>query len=312
VVKHNSAPHRRSIAVPLVAIVSAWLISVGATPAAAQPVLDANCPEPSDAFLTLQANERRAQTFTAQNTGSLIRGEFLVNKSTGSGDFVMQVVAAPSGTPTDPVLASATIADASVPATGTTNPVRIAGTFGTPASVVAGQGYALVISRPGATAFVHERGDFCPGRQFDSTAGGPWTPTYLFPPEYDAIFAVYVSPPAPPAPIATCKGKQATIVGTSGSDGRKGTSAKDVIVGLGGNDKLSGVAGNDLICGGKGADVLMGGPGSDFLSGQKGNDKLFGGKDNDKLSGKAGKDTLKGGPGKDKLKGGAGRDKEVQ
>jgi Ca2+-binding RTX toxin-like protein len=105
--------------------------------------------------------------------------------------------------------------------------------------------------------------------------------------------------PAPPpsGPVTappTCKGIPATIVGTNGSDVRKGTPGKDVIVGLGGNDKLSGLAGNDLICGGAGKDTLNGG---------KGNDKLYG---------EAGKDTLKGGPGKDKLKGGAGKDKQVQ
>ena len=89
-----------------------------------------------------------------------------------------------------------------------------------------------------------------------------------------------------PQPLAlppTCKGKPATIVGTSGNDVRNGTSGKDVMVGLSGNDKLSGLAGNDLICGGAGKDALNGG------------------KRNDKLYGEAGKDTLRGGPGKDKL-----------
>jgi len=100
--------------------------------------------------------------------------------------------------------------------------------------------------------------------------------------------------PSPPAPPPTCKGKSATIVGTSGNDVRKGTSGKDVMVGLGGNDKLSGLARNDLICGGAGKDTLNGG---------KGNDKLYG---------NAGKDTLKGGPGKDKLKGGPGKDRQAQ
>jgi RTX calcium-binding nonapeptide repeat (4 copies) len=92
----------------------------------------------------------------------------------------------------------------------------------------------------------------------------------------------------------TCKGKPATIVGTSGNDVGKGSSGKDVMVGLGGNDKLSGLAGNDTICGGSGKDTLNGGKGKDTLFGQKG------------------KDTLKGGPSKDKLKGGAGRDKQIQ
>ncbi len=100
--------------------------------------------------------------------------------------------------------------------------------------------------------------------------------------------------PQPAAPPPTCKGKPATIVGTSGNDVRKGTSGKDVMVGLGGNDKLSGLAGSDTICGGSGKDTLLG---------QKGKDTLYG---------QTGKDTLKGGPGKDKLKGGPGKDKQVQ
>jgi hypothetical protein len=100
--------------------------------------------------------------------------------------------------------------------------------------------------------------------------------------------------PQSSAPPPTCKGRPATIVGTSGNDVSKGTSGKDVMVGLGGNDKLSGLARNDLICGGAGKDTL------------------YGGKGNDKLYGKAGKDTLKGGPGKDKLKGGRGNDRQVQ
>jgi CSLREA domain-containing protein len=91
-------------------------------------------------------------------------------------------------------------------------------------------------------------------------------------------------------PLATCKGKAATIVGTNGAEKLKGTSRKDVIAALGGKDKVSGLAGNDLICGGGGKDTLNGGKGNDKLFGQKGND------------------TLKGGPGNDKLKGGAGKD----
>jgi Ca2+-binding RTX toxin-like protein len=67
------------------------------------------------------------------------------------------------------------------------------------------------------------------------------------------------SPVAPP----TCKGKPATIVGTEGTDVRKGTSGKDVIVGLGGNDKLYGEAGKDTLKGGPGKDKLKGGAGKD-------------------------------------------------
>jgi Ca2+-binding RTX toxin-like protein len=115
--------------------------------------------------------------------------------------------------------------------------------------------------------------------------------------------------PTPAATAAlTCRGAQATIVGTEGNDVRTGTPGRDVMLGLGGNDTLSGLAGNDVICGAKGNDKLNGGKGKDTLLGQKGNDKLNGGKGKDTLSGKKGKDTLKGGGGNDKLKGGGGRD----
>jgi hypothetical protein len=121
------------------------------------------------------------------------------------------------------------------------------------------------------------------------------------------------APPAPPATSATCRGKQATMLGTDGADrGFTGTPGADVLVGLDGNDELSGLAGDDVICGGKGKDTLSGQNGNDQLSGEAGNDTLAGGAGKDILKGGPGKDILKGGPGKDILKGGAGKDKQVQ
>ena len=93
-------------------------------------------------------------------------------------------------------------------------------------------------------------------------------------------------------PINLCKGQEATISGTSGSDSIKGTSGRDVVAALAGKDKVSGLAGKDLICGGAGKDTLNGGAGKDKLLGQKG------------------ADTLKGGGGNDTCKGGKGRDVE--
>jgi Ca2+-binding RTX toxin-like protein len=112
------------------------------------------------------------------------------------------------------------------------------------------------------------------------------------------------------APV-TCRGRQATIVGSNGADRGftgTGTPGADVIVGVGGNDELSGLAGNDVICGGEGKDTLSGQNGNDELSGEAGNDTLAGGAGKDSLKGGPGKDILKGGPGKDVLKGGAGKD----
>jgi Ca2+-binding RTX toxin-like protein len=105
------------------------------------------------------------------------------------------------------------------------------------------------------------------------------------------LTAVVTTPnPNPVTLTATCKGQQATIIGTSGNDVRTGTPGRDVMVGQGGNDSLSGLAGKDLLCGGSGKDKLKGGAGSDTLLGQ------------------AGKDTLKGGGAKDVCKGGKGND----
>jgi hypothetical protein len=97
--------------------------------------------------------------------------------------------------------------------------------------------------------------------------------------------------PLPQVVSATCKGKEATIVGTRGKDNLSGTSGKDVIAGLGGNDKVNGKGGNDTVCGGAG------------------NDKAKGAAANDKLFGQGGNDTLIGAGGRDKCVGGGGNDK---
>jgi len=108
--------------------------------------------------------------------------------------------------------------------------------------------------------------------------------------------------------VAKCKGKVATIVGTSGNDNMQGTPGNDVIHGLGGNDIIYGGGGNDIICGGNGADKLYGNTGNDTLDGGAGNDKLRDAYGNNVFYGGAGNDLLKGGTGKDQLEGGAGTD----
>lgn len=94
--------------------------------------------------------------------------------------------------------------------------------------------------------------------------------------------------------VPTCKGKPATLFGTSGNDLLTGTSGSDVaLLGigddtantLGGRDTVCADAGNDKVRGAGGNDVLLGGPGSDLLNGGPGK-----------------KDTCKGGPGLDTTK----------
>ena len=101
--------------------------------------------------------------------------------------------------------------------------------------------------------------------------------------------------PALGAEPPSCRGQEATIVGTSGPDDLVGTAARDVIVGLGGNDVIRGLGGNDVLCGGPGDDVIYGGRGADRMFGGSGDDLLYGRRGNDRLVGQAGSDTLRGG-----------------
>lgn len=105
---------------------------------------------------------------------------------------------------------------------------------------------------------------------------------------------------APPEPTVFCKGKPATLIGTSGNDVLTGTSGRDVVAALSGNDVVTALGGNDLVCAGGGRDKVNGGGGKDRILGQGGNDRL---------RGAGGRDTLRGGGGNDKCNGGPGRDK---
>jgi hypothetical protein len=161
---------------------------LAATSAPAQGLLDANCPGPPDASTDPEPTERDVQTFTAQRTGSLVRGELEISKTDGAADWVMQIVTTDgSGTPTNNVLASTTIANASVPEGEST----IAGLFASPASVVAGQQLGLLISRPGESYTLRDRFESpCPGQEFFSISGGP----FMSDANFDFVFAVFVKP----------------------------------------------------------------------------------------------------------------------
>jgi len=114
------------------------------------------------------------------------------------------------------------------------------------------------------------------------------------------------------APVNSCQGKAATIVGSDGADTLKGTGKADVIVAGAGDDKINAGKGNDIVCGGAGNETIKGGAGKDTLLGEDGKDKLFGQAGKDTLKGGPGADKLVGGPAKDKLQGGPGKDKQVQ
>lgn len=80
---------------------------------------------------------------------------------------------------------------------------------------------------------------------------------------------------------ALCRGRAATVVGTSGPDVLEGTGGFDVIAALGGDDTIRGGGGGDFLCGGDGIDHLFGDAGKDSLVGGTGDDALDGGADYD-------------------------------
>ncbi len=122
------------------------------------------------------------------------------NGNSTSGDYVLDIRSLDgSDAPTENVLASTTIPNGSVP-NGVSN---LAGTFSSPASVVAGQRYALAVSRPGGSrlSLRHNPNNLCADGQFfiNAGAGAAWDAF----PSSDAIFAVFVTPPAPGNPSNT-------------------------------------------------------------------------------------------------------------
>ena len=105
-----------------------------------------------------------------------------------------------------------------------------------------------------------------------------------------------------------CEGREATIVGTSGSDVLFGTRGDDVIVAFDGDDTIMGFGGDDVICAGEGADHIDSGRGHDEVHGEGGSDYIATGKGRDTVLGGSGSDEIHSGNGVDNVAGGADAD----
>lgn len=114
---------------------------------------------------------------------------------------------------------------------------------------------------------------------------------------------------APCRPLPTCRGAEATIIGTPDDDVIQATHRPDVIVTRGGPDTIAARRGTDLVCSGRGHDEVRGGPGRDHLYGAAGRDVLGGGRARDRIAGGTGRDALRGGRGRDRCLGGKGKDR---
>jgi hypothetical protein len=194
----RSFAHQRSLIGLAAAIIGAFVLAFGATPATAEPTVVADCPPPPDTESSIAIDFRVAQVFTSGLTGALVRGEVEVQKSSSGGDWTMEIYATDgAGNPTNALLASTTLADASVPIGVQT---RLVGVFAAPAQVQAGQQYAISLRRSGPTWDIKlHTDDPCSGRVFLSL--GPddesWAPTD---PGHDLVFSAFVEPQPEPEP----------------------------------------------------------------------------------------------------------------
>ncbi|MFN8662936.1 MAG: hypothetical protein U0075_13665 [Thermomicrobiales bacterium] len=130
---------------------------------------DAQCTGANGAAVTSSPDGRIAQTFTALQSGELVRAELLfVTPSNAPGDYVLHLAPVDAfGFPTNGVLATATLPGAPSP---DGLPTLETFAFPQPATVVAGTAYALVLSRPevGIVGWFGRTDNGCAGRAFIS------------------------------------------------------------------------------------------------------------------------------------------------
>lgn len=138
-------------------------------------------------------------------------------------------------------------------------------------------------------------------------ASGRWITTLVF--AYRDGVTQTERSASPCTPAATCRGRDATVVGTRGDDRLIGTPRTDVIVARRGEDAVLGRAGRDVVCAGRGDDRVRGGRAGDRINGRRGGDDLRGNAGRDRLRGGRGRDELRGGRHRDRCRGGVGRDR---
>jgi hypothetical protein len=171
----------------LVTVVFAVLGFSQSSAVAALP--DASCPGPSDMDLHVGPNQRESQTFTALRTGWVIRAQTEILNFGSGGDFTMQILDTDAaGVPVDGVLGAATVPDAAVPS----GPSTLAATLTSPAPVVAGHTYALVVTRPSFFDIEDRGGNPCPGGEYESP--DQTSPFVALNACCDWVFQVFVNP----------------------------------------------------------------------------------------------------------------------
>jgi len=188
----------------LILVLAGLAVAANASPAAAQEMTAASC-SPSIGIINTGGNERLGEVFSPSLSGAFTKAEIEVHQAGTAGDYVVQLMGVDPGTdaPNNTVLASTTVPDSMPDQT-----YLLSATFSPPASVAAGQGYALVITRPGSDNLTTGIRVDCPGRLYISNAG---TTDWIEQPNVDFVFTAFVTPPPPPTPPGTTGQRAAAL-----------------------------------------------------------------------------------------------------
>ena len=202
---------QRITGVLLVTVVAVLL--GGPTSASAMGTLDQAQTTTTQTAMSVGGSSWVAQTFTAGITGSLDQVDLFLFRVASPGDLTLQIQGTSGGVPSGSVLASTTVAEASVTqATGGSNPrfSWISAPLSPSAQVTAGQRYAIVLSAPAAAGinfYGWGVGDFLSPYSggnvvLSITSGSMWGAFAFIFDSWDTAFKTYVT--SLPTSLADC------------------------------------------------------------------------------------------------------------
>ena len=160
---------RRAILLVVVAMVAVLILSAPMAQAGHKRHAGARCTGPTEGELWGSGDARVAQTFRAKQSGKLTFAQVSVRKDGDTGhDYILEISPTDiAGKPTDSPMALQVVPESSVP-NGQTSLVKAH--FSSPARIVAGEEYALIVTRPGSGIVVDVRTpDTCAGNAFLSS-----------------------------------------------------------------------------------------------------------------------------------------------
>ena len=169
-----------------IALILLGLTVMTAVPASAAAQLDQSSALSGGGSSVINSNQQNAQLFTAGLSGSLTRVELGLSSTNAVTSLTVFITAASNGTPTGPTLSTVTLSTSDL-ASVTTTPSMLSVTFPAPATIVAGNQYAINATTTGSNSLNWHAGATYAGGNFAVYAAPTWY-TYNF----DVAFATYV------------------------------------------------------------------------------------------------------------------------